>query len=139
MNEPQIIKSQKDAPDTQSWYEYVWKAEQDTPNRLEDAAKFMATMISISFTIFLSDGKNAFENYQDSLYLKIALISWIISLLSAFLVLFPQKYQYISCSAADIKKTNKKIINRKNLFLIISLSLYLLALGIIGILFFIRA
>ena len=136
MDEPEIIKSKKNEPDTQSWYEYIRKAEQDTPNRLEDAAKFMATMISISFTLFLSGGKKSFENYQDSLCLKIALIIWLISLFSSFLVLFPQSYKYISFSAADIKRMNKKITSRKRLFLIVSLGLYLISLCILGVLFF---
>ena len=132
MDEPQLIKSKKDAPDTQSWYDYIWKAEQETPNRLEDAAKFMATMISISFTIFLSGGKSLFENYQGSPCLKIALILWVLSLLFSFLVLFPQKYEYLSCSVADIKRMNQKITKRKGRLLIISLGLYLLALCISG-------
>jgi hypothetical protein len=136
MDEPEIIKSKKNEPDTQSWYEYIRKAEQDTPNRLEDAAKFMATMISISFTLFLSGGKKVFESCQDSLYLKIALIIWLISLFSSFLVLFPQSYKYISFSAADIKRMNKKITSRKRLFLIVSLGLYLISLCILGVLFF---
>ena len=136
MNEPEIIKSKKDEPDTQSWYEYIWKAEQESPNRLEDAAKFMATMISVSFAIFLSGGKKVFENCQDSLALKIALVIWLASLFSAFLVLFPQHYEYISNSVADIKKMNKRITKKKRLFLMISLILYLSALGIVGVLFF---
>jgi len=45
MEEKEIIKSKKSAPDTRSWYEYIWREKQETPKRLEDAAKFLVTMI----------------------------------------------------------------------------------------------
>ncbi|MCZ6819880.1 MAG: hypothetical protein O7G31_10380, partial [Calditrichaeota bacterium] len=45
-----------------SWLKHLWKTEQDIPNRLEDAAKFLATMISISFSFFIAIGKTAVTN-----------------------------------------------------------------------------
>ena len=61
MTQEKIIKSRKSIPDTRSWYEFFWREKQETPNRIEDAAKFVATMISISLTIFLAIGKTAFK------------------------------------------------------------------------------
>lgn len=45
------IQGQFSKPDTKSWFEYSWKLQQDVPARYEDAAKFLATMISLSLTI----------------------------------------------------------------------------------------
>ncbi len=41
-------------PDTKSWFEYSWKLKQDVPNRYEDAAKFLATIISLTITIIFA-------------------------------------------------------------------------------------
>ncbi|KKK53079.1 hypothetical protein LCGC14_3098370 [marine sediment metagenome] len=40
--------------DTQSWYEYKWKEQQETPRRLEDAAKFLSGTISICLAPFFA-------------------------------------------------------------------------------------
>ena len=74
MDQPEVIKSSTSSPDTKSWFEYTWKEQQETPNRLEDAAKFMASIISISLTIFLAIGKSSFEKYQASCSMKVAIL-----------------------------------------------------------------
>ena len=38
-------------PEDTSWREHKWAEQQKVPERIEDAAKFLATMISISLTI----------------------------------------------------------------------------------------
>ncbi len=136
MEEPQIVKSRKTAPDTDSWYEYIWKTEQETPNRLEDTAKFLATMISLSLTLFLAMGKSSFETALDSPLLKIATVSWMLSLIIAFWVMFPRRYQYVSHAVESFKEMNGRIAKRKYRLLITSIALYLASLGILGYFFF---
>jgi hypothetical protein len=134
MNE-KTLKSEPTAADTKSWYEHFWKAEQDIPNRLEDAAKFLATMISISFTLFLVVGKNSFENLQD-LRLVFAAGLWLVSLLAAFFVLFPLRYRYQPDSLESIKKMHRKVVIVKHTVLIISLGCFVAALIIVSFAFF---
>ncbi len=135
MKEEEVIKSKQSAPDTKSWYEYIWREKQETPNRLEDAAKFLATMISISLSIFLAIGKTSFENYQNKTPLKISIILWILSLLVSFFVLFPWRYSCSSTSVNSIKEMHQKVVRNKYWLLIASLVLFLTALSILAYLF----
>ena len=137
MPENNIIKSRKPEPDTRSWYEYIWRQQQDTPERIEDAAKFMATMISVSLTIFLAIGKSTFESPEISCQIKIAIILWITSLICSFLVLFPWRYSYSSVSVKSVKKMHRKIVLVKYTLLIVCLVLFLIALSILAFLFLI--
>ena len=136
MNKPKTIKSSKPSPDTRSWLEYTWQEEQDTPNRLEDAAKFLASMISISLTIFLAIGKSALKANETSWSIKAALVMWLISLLASFFVLFPWRYRYVSESVQSIKAMHRRVVFVKRLLLVISLVLFLASLSILAFLFF---
>ncbi|MDY6933811.1 MAG: hypothetical protein SVZ03_06265 [Spirochaetota bacterium] len=136
MDKPKTIKSTKPSPDTRSWIEYTWKEEQDTPNRLEDAAKFLASMISISLTIFLAIGKSSFEVKETSWSIKAAIILWLISLLASFFVLFPWRYRYASESVQSIKAMHRRVVFVKRLLLVISLVLFLASLTILAVTIF---
>lgn len=135
MEQEKMIKGRKSAPDTQSWYEYIWHEKQQAVNRIEDAAKFLATMISVSLTIFLAIGKTAFEKSQDSFLIKLSVLLWILSLLVSFFVLFPWRYRYVSISVSSIKEMHQKVIRDKYILLILGLVLFLLALSILAFLF----
>lgn len=137
MPENDIIKSKKPEPDTRSWYEYIWRQQQDTPARIEDAAKFMATMISVSLTVFLAIGKASLESPEISCQIKLAIILWIVSLICSFLVLFPWRYNYSSVSVKSVKKMHRKIVLVKYILLIVCLLLFLIALSILAFLFLI--
>ncbi len=54
------VEGQPAPADTKSWFEYSWKLQQGVPERLEDAAKFLAVMISLSLTI-ISTGLGRFK------------------------------------------------------------------------------
>jgi hypothetical protein len=137
MEEQNILKSRKTAPDTRSWYEHIWREKQETPKRLEDAAKFLASMISISLSIFLAIGKTAFENSRGSFLIKLSLILWLLSLIVSFSVLFPWRYKYVSESVKSIKEMNQRVARDKYALLILSLVLFLSALSILAYLFLI--
>ncbi len=137
MDEPKKSKSKIPAPDTDSWYEYIRKEQQETPNRLEDAAKFLAGMISISLSIFLAVGKAAFEKCADSAGIKAAVVLWILSLVFSFLVLFPWRYKYVSVDVKNIKAVHRRIVYNKYVLLIMSSTFFLASLVILGWLFFV--
>jgi hypothetical protein len=138
MDDLKTIKSEPPSPDTKSWYDYIYKAEQETPNRIEDAAKFLATMISVSLSIFLAIGKSGFEKYADSFPVKLSVVMWIASLLLSFIVLYPQKYRYSGESVESIKEMHRKIIRRKRFLLTASLLLFLTALCTLAYHFFLQ-
>ncbi len=129
------MKSSKAPPEVKHWHEFFLKEKQETPKRIEDAAKHLATMISISLTIFLAIGKSSFEEIEKSLLLKSAVISWIFSLLLSFFVLFPWPYRYIKDSAKEMREVHEKIVRDKYRILIFSCLLFLYALVVVVILF----
>ena len=136
-NPPHIIQGKRPAPDTQSWREHMWKEKQQTPNRLEDAAKFLATMISISLSLFLTVGKSTLTDSGGPAKLSIAL--WLLSLIAAFLVLFPWRYKYSSVSVASMKEAHARIVRYKYGLLALSSVLFLAALSILTCLYFFGA
>lgn len=110
----------------EAWLEYAWKAQQDTPNRLEDAAKFVATMISVTLTIFLSSGMHMFNAFKDAAwFLAVEVVFWLLSLIVSFFVLYPQKYKFNPDSVETIINMQKEIIRFKRSLLILSIILYL--------------
>ena len=136
MTEEKIIKSRKSSPDTKYWYEFFWREQQETPNRIEDAAKFLASMISISLSIFLAVGKAAFEKSSNNFLLQLALVCWILALISSFFVLFPWPYHYISESLNSMKKIHRRVVRDKYIILIMATILFLFALSALTYLFF---
>ncbi len=103
--------------------------------RLEDVAKFLVTMISISLSIFLAVGKASFEEPGNNILLKISLILWMLSLIVSFLVLFPWRYSYSGSSVGSIKEMHQKVVRGKYGLLIIGTALFLSALSILTYLF----
>jgi hypothetical protein len=47
MEEKKAVKSKEPPKDAEDWFEYISHEERRTPERLEDAAKFPATMIAL--------------------------------------------------------------------------------------------
>jgi hypothetical protein len=135
MPQDKIIKSRKSSPDTKSWYEFFWREKQETPNRIEDAAKFLATMISISLTIFLAIGKTAFENVQNNFLVQLSVAFWILALLASFFVMFPWRYSYVSDSVKSMREVHQRVARNKYIILIMALVLFLFALSILSYLF----
>lgn len=129
-----VKASSKITHEQKSWLEHLWKTEQDIPNRLEDAAKFLATMISISFSFFIAIGKTAVTDASD-IRIKLAVVLWLVSLFLAFMVLFPFRYKISSQSVAMIRATHRKIAIVKRTLLILSLVFFTFALSILGVLF----
>lgn len=121
------VTARKATPEEKSWLDFLQKAEQETPNRLEDAAKFLATMISISLSLFLVLGKPLLEQPQLPVLLWSGLALLFLALLSAFEVLFPRRYHFARQSAKDIQEMLDKVVKTKHRLLLASVFLYLLA------------
>lgn len=129
----EVVKSKPVSPEKEKWYGFQLKEEQETPKRLEDAAKFLASMISISLTIFFSvSGHKGGSKIGNFFWEYVALTLWIISLITSFFVLFPFRYRFSPQSIKTFIESHKKTIQVKRAFLIISLIFFSLALIILG-------
>lgn len=130
MEEKKLVKSKEPPKDAEEWLEYIREEERKTPDRLEDAAKFLATMIAISLSIFTVVTKAGGVSVV-TWPVKIALFAWLLSLLFAFLVLFPFRYRCVSASVKSIKTMHARIVRIKWVLLILSSLLFFMALCIL--------
>ena len=136
MGKPELVKSKPAGPEKESWYQYRMKEEQETPKRLEDAAKFLAFMISVSLTIFLAvTGASGKGDFSISRGAAAALIFWILSLLLSFFVLFPFRYRFSSVSIKTFQQVHQGIVRVKRSLLILSLVFFFTALLLLVYLF----
>jgi len=115
------------SPEIASWMEYSWEMQQKTPERIEDAAKFLATMISIALAVFPGIFGKITEFAKFGFLVKLIPIIWILALILAFLVLYPRRYRYSSINANSIKEMTKKITKQKQKLFTISIILFISA------------
>jgi hypothetical protein len=89
--EQEKLIGEKPQPDAEKWHDYGFKMQQDTPARLEDAAKFLAGMISISLTFTIANLNNLLKIFSQSTWIKLCFGLWLISLVLAFFVIYTKK------------------------------------------------
>ena len=129
------VKGQPAPPDTKSWFEYSWKLQQGVPERLEDAAKFLAVMISLSLTIISTALGQLKVIVVQPVFIFIGLMLWLAALFFAFMVLFPRKYRFHSMSMESIKRTHAIIIRTKQVRLFIAVVLYFIPFVMLALLY----
>ena len=113
------IQSTFPPADAQNWIEYSWKMQQEVPNRFEDAAKFLATIISLSITLFFTAIEKLELLMPNTFFVALILLVWVGALVCAFFVMFPFRYEFVSNSEKEIKDLQRKIVaKKKNLFLL---------------------
>ena len=135
-NRPERVHAEPAPPDTKSWYEHLWKTQQETPERLEEAAKFLSGVISLTLTLFLTVGKTSFEGVRLTGGTLVATSLWLLSLVLCLLVIFPWRYRYCDVSVDSIKRMHTKIVQVKYTMLAAGVVLFLLALTILVLVFF---
>jgi hypothetical protein len=118
------VKGQPAPADTKSWFQYSWKLQQGVPERLEDAAKFLAVMISLSLTIISTALGKLKAIVIQPVFIFIGLMLWLAALFFAFMVLFPRKYRFHSMSVESIKKAHARIVSTKQVRLFIAVVFY---------------
>jgi hypothetical protein len=127
-----VIKASISTEADQHWIKHQREVQQKTPERIEDAAKFLSGMISISLTIFLKLDPNAFERLSVLGGLRLATGFWLLSLLCTLLVLFPTPYRYHHSSAESIRAMHRKVVRYKYTLLALGSVLFLFALILIS-------
>lgn len=118
-----------------SWIEHQRTESQETLKRLEETAKYLSGLSSISLTIMLGPNAEIFKTLHNSSLLKAGVISWLLSILFTLVVVFPFRYQYISNSFSSIRNTHRKIARLKFTFLILGSILYLIGISLVAYLY----
>jgi len=136
MAKDETIKAIPAGPEKESWWYFQLKEKQETPKRMEDAAKFLATMISVSLTVFLaSAGKDGLSASGIPISTSISLVLWFLSLIFAFLVLFPFRYRFAKDSVDSYCEAHAKIVRVKRGMLFCSVLFFFMALLMLGVVF----
>ena len=115
-------------PEDESWQAHRWSEAQKVPERIEDAAKFLATMLSLSLSIMLGLEKPALaiKDYGPSHQLLWGLGFWLVAILVTFMAIMPTSYFSIPDSTDDYRRMHKQIVRRKFGFLLVGAFLFLL-------------
>ncbi len=139
MSEKDVVESVVGVPagpEKESWVRFQGLQQQETPKRMEDAAKFLASMISVSLAIFLSvGGKDGLSGASAPVSVLISVVCWFFSLLFSFVVMFPFPYRYAKDSVNDYRRAHGKMVRVKRVFLFVSVGFYFVALLILGVVF----
>jgi len=123
--------------DDKSWERYQWESLQKTPERLEDAAKFLSGVISISLSLFLTLVKATTIELLSGGLGKAAMICWVLSIFACLLVIIPRTYRYSKESLQTYRKAHLKIVRYKLRLLYLSFILFSTALALVVIILFI--
>jgi len=130
-------KKKASFPDAEDkyWIKYLQDNKAKEGERLEDAAKFLSGMISISLAIFLKINDQAFAVVAQSCWAVVVVCLWLLSLALSFLVFFPFGYHYNEQSAASIEAFHGKMVRRKRGLLLAATVCFFGALLVLGGLF----
>ncbi|MBI5915685.1 MAG: hypothetical protein HY842_09930 [Bacteroidetes bacterium] len=115
-----------------AWHAFRRQSEQETPKRLEEAAKFLSGMISIAFSIFLTKDAAVFQQAESARWVGIACACWLLSLVLTFFVIFPLRWRQVPQSAESIERVHRASVRLKYGLLVAGAVLFLLALGVLG-------
>ena len=128
---PPQLTTRPPTPDEEAWLQWRRSDEQETPKRLEEAAKFCTGLYAVTYSILLGYNSDALKN-ADETNMKLIAGLWLVSLVAAFVVVFPMPYAYRSDSVASIQAMHKRVVRFKYRALLLSAGLYLLALGMLS-------
>ena len=133
-----ILKAKSVDDEASSWLDHIIKFKQETPKRLEEAAKFFTGIVSFTLTLLLSVNQKIFDFSNHKVLTLCAVFLWIISIGTSFFVVFPFDYRYSSLSSDSIVEAYEKMVKRKKSLLIFSLATYLISIGCIAFLLFLK-
>ena len=134
---PPVLPSQPAGAEAKSWHEHRRKTEQETPQRLEDAAKFIGSAQALSLSLFLGVLDKQESLSAMSGWLIVSLLAWLGSVLASLLVVFPMRWRHDAESAESIRAAHGRMVSWKYGLLTVSAVLYLGALvaavcGVLG-------
>jgi len=112
-------------PDEEAWHTFRRQSEQETPKRLEEAAKYLSGLVSIVFAIFLSAESGVFQKTASAGMTGFVCIVWLAALVATLFVIFPLHWRQVSQSAADIERVHRESVQFKYRLLALGVVLFL--------------
>jgi glucan phosphoethanolaminetransferase (alkaline phosphatase superfamily) len=125
-NHQQPIKAKPATPANEQWLAYLQEQQEQTPLRLEEAAKFLSGMIAICLSIVTTTLDK--QLVKAPCLTTLCMVTWLLSLCAAFLVIFPKKYNLVKNAPETIEKAHHQSVQWKYTCLIISVILFVAAL-----------
>lgn len=129
----QTIQAQPAPPGAAEWHEYLRKQKEESPQRLEEAAKFLSGMVAITLSIVATTIDKQLA--LNAALTKACLICWLLSLVLAFLVVFPFPYKIVKDSSESIARMHARSLRRKYVLLVASMVLFVAALFMLVLIF----
>jgi hypothetical protein len=128
-------KAQFPSSEDTFWEKYHQDTKAKEGERLEDAAKFLSGMISISLSIFLKINDDAFAALSSSWYAVLVVVLWLAALAGSFFVFFPFQYPVKAQVPTTIEAFHDTMVRRKRRLLLMSTVCFFLALLLLGMSF----
>lgn len=121
--EKRIAKVRPATEEEIAWIEYFRQEQFRRPERLEDAAKALSTMVGIVVSVFAAVIGSSRQD-PITIPIKVALFLALLSMIASFITLFPKAYKTRSDSAQLIQIALEKAVRNKRISLLISLLLF---------------
>jgi hypothetical protein len=132
------IQATPTRPTDTSWIEFQRKEKQETIKRLEEAAKYLSGISSLSLSVVLGVNRDALKELSNDFELKGGICCWLLSIVLTLVVVFPFRYRYAENSADSIRAMHKKISHTKFLLLIVGALLYIAGISMMTYLYLFR-
>ncbi len=132
---PEKLTGVKPPPDAEKWHNYGFTMQQETPNRIEDAAKYLAAMISFSLTFTITNLNDVLTVFSHTVWIKLCFGLWLVSFVVTFLVIYPRRYRFPARSADKIRAVHGQIWRYKRFLFIAAVFTYFVPFLVFGILF----
>jgi len=129
------IQATSSAPADISWIEYQRAEQQGTLKRLEETARYLSGLTSISLTLIVGGNHELLRQFNTAVLFRIGLAGWLLSIFCSLAAVFPFRYIYLANSADSIRKSNNKAARIKLCFLVAAALFYLVGISIFAWLF----
>jgi len=135
--EPIHIQATPARPADSSWIDYQQKEKQESIKRLEETAKYLSGLSSLSLSIIVAVNGEALKqmirstpgSYEVEGSLKSSVVCWLLSILLTLAVVFPFRYKYVENSADSIRVMNNRISQVKFWLLVLGALLYIIGIS----------
>ncbi|MCB0567501.1 MAG: hypothetical protein H6573_08765 [Lewinellaceae bacterium] len=133
MEEEKIQQARPAPEDWETWKDYRLKLRKESPDRLENGAKQLITLITLVIAIYGALGVEKLQAlpWHSQLLIKFALFLWLLSAFGALWVVVPSKYELIPDNTNAVKELLDAIISSKRKRL--NYSLWLFGAGIVAL------
>lgn len=132
-NKSTLVKARPAPPEAEKWHDYLRRQKEESPQRLEEAAKFLSGMIAITLSIVATAIEKLLA--MNAALTKWCLVTWLLSLVAAFLVVFPIPYKIVKDSSESIATMHRKSVVFKYTLLVVSMILFIAALVMLLVIF----